>query len=515
MKYVNQKHRFKFIIVVATLLWSATSCMDSEKINTPKYLPEVLSVGSYFVQMQNIVYPAQENNYQMCESLIGDVYGRYMTITNSGWLSSFATFNAPDNWLNVPFDKVFSTFYSAWIEVKNRTNGQGVSFAWAQLLKVAAMQRMTDLYGPIPYSKVANGNIQVAYDTQEAVYNQMFEDLDNAIATLTAYVLSYPNEKPMEEYDKVYGGDYSKWIRFANSLKLRMAMRIVYANPTLAKAKAEEAVSHPGGLIDKNDYNAALSYSPNPIRIMWDNYTDARVCADIVTYMKGYNDPRLSKYFQMGIINNVQGYYGLRSGISIPSKSWALNYSAPSVTVGDPLLWMNAAEVAFLKAEGAMRRWNMGSGTEADFYNLGINLSFAQYGVSSSYSTYIADGSSKPADYDDPTYPEVAQSSITIKWDDSASDEVKLERIMVQKWLAMWPLGQEAWSEYRRTGYPKFFPVKVNRNSDASLTTDLASRIPFPPNEKINNSANYENALSLLGGADSYSTRLWWDKKVK
>lgn len=82
---------------------------------------------------------------------------------------------------------------------------------------------------------------------------------------------------------------------------------------------------------------------------------------------------------------------------------------------------------------------------------------------------------------------------------------------MTQKWIAMFPLGQEAWSEQRRTGYPRFMPVKVNKNSDASLTTKLAARIPFAPIEKINNTANYQQAVVSLGGPDTYGTKLWWD----
>lgn len=509
MKYIYLS-RIKYTLMSLVAMVLMGSCMDYEDINTPKYLPQELPMGAYFIQMQNIVYPAQENNYQMCENLIGDVYGRYMTITNSGWETNFATFNAPDNWVNFPFERVFSTFYSAWIEVKERTEGEGVNFAWAQLLRVAAMHRMTDLYGPIPYSQVASGDIKVPYDKQEDVYNYLFEDLDYAISVLTAYAISYPNDRPMKEYDQVYAGDYSKWVKFANSLKLRMAMRIVYANPTLAKTKAEEAVNHPIGVITTNDDNTYITFAPNPIKIMWDDYSDSRACADIITYMKGYNDPRMSKYFQTGTVGGSTGYYGLRAGINIPNKAWALTYSAPAIYTNDNLLWFNAAEVAFLRAEGAWRQWAMGGTAEA-LYNEGIRLSFDQHGVSSNYSSYVADGVSEPAAYDDPTNPEAAQSTITIKWDDAASDDVKLERIMTQKWIAMFPLGQEAWSEQRRTGYPRFMPVKVNKNSDASLTTKLAARIPFAPIEKINNTANYQQAVVSLGGPDTYGTKLWWD----
>jgi len=502
----------KRIVMLGFAMAFLTSCIDYDEINTPKYLPQELSVGAYFDQMQNYVYSAQNNAYQMHENLIGDVYGRYMSITNT-WFNSYATFNASDAWLNqTPFKDVLSNFYPAWIEVRNKTNSEGVIFAWAQLLRVAAMQRVTDIYGPIPYSKITGSNITVAYDSQEEVYNHLFEDLDFAIDELVNYVYAFPAEKPMANYDKVYGGDFSKWIKFANSLKLRMAVRIVYANPTLAKQKAEEAVSHPFGVIMSNDDNAAIGYEPNPIKIMWDDYTDTRVCADILSYMNGYNDPRRSAYFTKQARGGTSDWYGLRSGINITSKEAVLTYATPAIFATDKLMWLHAAEVAFLKAEGAMRGWNM-RGTAEDLYNEGIQLSFAQYAVSG-VATYIANTTSVPAACSDPDRTAAAVSVITIKWDGSASDEVKLERLITQKWIAMWPLGQEAWSDFRRTGYPRFFPVLVNRNTDATLTSKLAARIPYPPDEKITNAANYNSALTLLGGGDLYGTKVWWDKKT-
>lgn len=515
-KKYSIKNSFCFIALGMLIFGACTG--NFENINTPKYLPteddmigDNYKLGAFFPQMQDMAYPAQQNDYQMSENLLGDVYGRYMTITNDGWLTNFATFNAPSGWVNAPFKDAFSKIYGAWTEIRKETKGEGVNYAWAQILRVASMQRITDIYGPIPYSKVPEGGIMVPYDDQETVYKHLFKDLDDAIEILTSYALGNPDAKPMAEYDQVYGGDFSKWVKFANSLKLRMALRIVYADPSFAQKKAEEAVNHAIGVITDNADNAIMEYNINPIKIMWNDYSDTRVCADIVTYMKGYEDPRMSKYFYKGNIGGKNDYFGLRAGIKIESKAWALNYSAPAAEEKDPILWLNAAEVAFLRAEGAMRKWNMG-GTDEYFYNEGISLSFKQYSLGG-FEAYRENNTRTPASYDDPYFPESAISTITIKWNSKAEEEEKLERIITQKWIAMWPLGQEAWSEQRRTGYPRFFPVKVNKNDDASLTTKLASRIPFPPSEKENNLTNYNQAVTLLGGTDNYSTKLWWDKK--
>lgn len=470
-------------------------------------------LGAFFPQMQEAVNPVQENDYQMCNSLIGDVYGRYMSITNDGWKNNFATFNAPSLWINYPFISTFTKIYGPWILIKKETKGEGIYFAWAQILRVAAFHRITDMYGPIPYSKAGRGAASVEYDSQEQAYIAMFSDLTDAINTLTEYVANNKGLSPLASFDEVYGGDFVKWIKFANSLKLRMAMRIVYADEKLAVKMALEAINHPIGLIRKNSDNTLISFPRNPINVMWDAYTDSRACADIVSYMKGYKDPRMEKFFQVSEINGQKGYFGLRCGISIPSKAWALKYSAPVANPSDKLLWMNAAEVLFLLSEGALRGWNIGE-TAENLYKEGVKLSFEQYGLMNA-ENYLDDNVSKPLDYIDPQglFSESAQSVITVKWNNSASFEENLERIITQKWIAIWPLGLEAWCEQRRTGYPRFMQVKLNASGDPSLTVNLARRIPFPPDEMENNRVNYNAAVKMLNGPDAYSTRLWWDKK--
>ena len=465
---------------------------------------------AFFPQMINYAYPVQENAYQMGENLIGDPYGRYLSIANT-WSSSFSTFNAPSGWINSPFDDAFEKVYGGWTMVKQQTDGKGYLFQLAQILRVTAMQRITDMYGPIPYSNVGGGSLGSSYDSQEGVYKNMFADLDAAIAELTIFVAEYPNNKSMSGFDGVYNGNFVNWIKYANSLKLRMALRIVYADPILAKQKAEEALSHSIGVMKDNKDNAQNAFPQNPIWNMTNGWEDSRACADIISYMNGYNDPRLDSYFKESQIKTGE-YHGLRTGISISGKDWSSKYSTTKYEESDPTLWMTASEVAFLKAEGALRGWAMG-GTAKEFYEEGIKLSFNQW-MAGGADTYLDDATSKPANYDDPDPKLAAQaiSTITIKWNDADPFETKLERLITQKWIAMYPLGQEAWSEQRRTGYPHFFPVLVNAGDDSNLTTRLASRIPFPPDEKNNNAQNYEEAVKLLGGTDNYSTKLWWDK---
>lgn len=505
------------VLSVGALL--VASCTDNfEDYNRDPGKPtekEILEghykLGAFFPQMIAFAYPAQENAYQMCENLIGDPYGRYLSIANT-WTATFSTFNAPDGWINWPFENIFPKIYGGWGQVKEMTNGEGFRFAWAQIIRVTAMQRMTDLYGPIPYSKIGGEGIVAAYDSQQEAYKAMFADLDKAIEELIKFDAENPDYRKTAEFDPVYSGMFKKWIQYANSLKLRMAMRIVYADPVLAKQKAEEAVNSPGGLIRINEDNALNKYPSNPVHKMTTDWGDSRACADIVSYMNGYKDPRLSKYFTKSVVKGSSTYHGLRTGIEIMSKSAAGEYSSTTYLKEERLLWMNAAEVSFLLAEGALRKWDMG-GTAKDFYEEGIKLSFSQWGAMG-LESYLADATSVQADYNDPNVDlsTKAVSTITIRWEESDPFEKKLERLITQKWLAMFPLGQEAWSEHRRTGYPHFFPVMINKNEDAGLKTAFAARIPFAVSEKQNNEKNYNEAVSYLGGPDNYSTKLWWDK---
>ena len=511
-----------FKLGIRLLAFAAALCMaacDFEDINhnphepTDKDLePDYYGTGLLFMQMQNYVIPVEKNQYQLCENLIGDTFGRYMAPTNDGWKQNHATFNASLAWLNSAFNNVLPNIYSAWFKLRALTGGKGEQFAWAQLLRIAAMHRMTDKYGPIPYSEVTGNSIAVAYDPQDQLYKRLFDDLDDVIDELTNFVQSNPGLKPMERYDLVYAGDYAKWVKFANSLKLRMAMRIVNVEPGYAQQKAEQAVSHPLGVIETQDESAFISLKQNPIYVCWNPYSDTRAAADIVSYMKGYNDPRMEKYFTASTFKG-NPWVGLRSGITVPKKDWALAYAAPNFPASDlSLMWMNAAEVSFLRAEGAWRGWAMG-GDARSFYEEGIRLSFERCGVADQLTAYMA-STALPGSYEDPAfgYSCSNQSTVTIPWNDGAAFEENLERIITQKWIANFPLGTEAWADYRRTGYPRLFPVVVNNNPDITNLQLGARRMTYPLEEYEANGETIRAAVDQwLGGQDKMSTRLWWD----
>lgn len=476
------------------------------------------NIRANIIKLQTSVVSGSEHLYQFQDLLMAAPFGGYMADAN-GFGEKFETFNPSDHWIQAPFRDVFTHVFPAYNELLGSTDDR-IVLAWADLLKVAAMHRVVDVYGPIPYTRMGSGKLTVPYDKQEDLYRTMIEELNAAIAVLTE---SRDVDNALyARFDRVYGGNLNSWIKFANSLKLRMALRMTYVNPSLARATAESAVSHPVGVITQNSENAFVSVPNNPMQLCVVQWGDHRVGADIVNYMNGFNDPRREKYFTLSAFVDSDGdpdpaippaYHGLRIGISsVPER--AKQYSMPVVGVTDPLPWINAAEVTFLRAEGALWGWDMG-GTAQALYNQAIERSFGQWGVPGA-AQYANDASSSPAPYVDPlgVYSSGGVASgVKVRWDESGNFETNQEQIITQKWIAMFPNGMEAWAEYRRTGYPALMPVANNLSGGRVNTKTGMRRVPYPSIEYTENGEHLYEAVMSLGGPDNGSTRLWWDKK--
>ena len=172
-----------------------------------------------------------------------------------------------------------------------------------------------------------------------------------------------------------------------------------------------------------------------------------------------------------------------------------------------------AAESQFLLAEAALKGWI--SGDAKTYYEAGIKLSFEQWGASG-VDTYLADKTSVPGDHKEKLASQNydRKTEVKIAWDAESTPEKHLEQIITQKWIANYPLGLEAWAEYRRTGYPELAPMVDNLNT--AVITDVvrgARRVRYPYQEKDLNRDNYNQALTLLGGPDNEATDLYWAKK--
>ena len=200
------------------MLFCAVGCTgDFDRINrnpseaTDEELQrENYKIGTNIRGLQNLVVPVQEHRYQFNESLTGNPFAGYMGETPDGWKEKFSTFNPSADWLRWPFVIVMQEVYPYYRGVVNNTDDE-VALALAKLLRVAIMHRMTDTYGPIPYSKVVDDSsesLTVAYDTQEEVYTKMFEELDEVLAVFHANEQLSPDA--FRKFDNVYFGDIRK-----------------------------------------------------------------------------------------------------------------------------------------------------------------------------------------------------------------------------------------------------------------------------------------------------------------
>ena len=498
-----------------------SACTGSfEDINTDPYAAgkDDMSNDNYIVSsiltgMQGWVIPLDVNTHQFTDIVLGGALGGYTADSNPGLSTRIAIFNPTNDWTRVMLIRVIPEIYTAYNKLKVNSNDE-VALALASVIRVSAVHRVTDTYGPIPYSQIgADDALTSPYDSQEQVYNQLFTELNAALEVLRAHSA----ESIKATSDKIYSGNLSKWVRYANSLKLRMAMRLVYVIPDQAKTWAEEAVRD--GVIESAEESATLaSYGSiqvfNPLEEVWNAYADTRMGATMDAYLNGYSDPRLATYFKPCEDGK---YHGVRNGIAAITKEYYLGMSVPNVDKTTPVRWLMSSEVAFLRAEGAMRGWAMG-GDAKTFYNKGIELSFLENGLSAAQAATYAESEAKPAAFEDASssttaYSIGAPSQITVKWNDGADQEEQLERIITQKWIAMFPNGQEAWSEFRRTGYPKIFSIVHDRSNGTVDVNEQIRRMTFPRSEYSNNRAALNRAIRLLGGPDQGSTKLWWDKK--
>lgn len=508
-----------------TAVTSLGSCMsDNINVDPDKIIETDLNNdnlwGTYLTTMQRRVVPEDQNDYQLTEDLVGNMYAGYYAGTQS-WEGGFngTTYAFPNGWINRPFKVAYVDFLSSWNVLRQKTDSASILFAVGEVVKITAMHKTTDIYGPLPYIKFGLTN-PVPYDSQQTIYESFFKELDHAIAVMTEYDKQNPNAKPLAQFDLIYGSDIRRWIRFANSLKLRLAMRVRYAYPQ-AQSIAEAAINNEYGVIESNEdnptmqSNAALSFTYfNPFYNIYseEGYNEDRMGATMESYLVGFNDPRLPVFFEKASDGK---YHGLRNGIRNGKRFQGTRLlSKPLITRATPYLWMTAAEVWFLRAEGALEDWNM-KATAKECYEKGIRISLEQHGVASLASAYI-ESTNTPARYvgisGSPSAD--APSNVTVAWNEQATKEQKLERIITQKWIAIYPLGQEAWSEFRRTGYPKIFPVVDNLSNGTINTTTQVRRLPFPESEYNGNREEVEKAVQLLrGGQDHGGTRLWWDNK--
>ena len=531
--------------IVGFLALSLFTACDFQKVNTNEFelLPEEglmdgISIGGPITAMQKCVFPvgtqadgtSVANRYQTAYNLAADCWSGYFGQNNNWGGPNNLNYFLKDGWVASSYTESYSTVVPLWQDLKGKTETQFPEvFALAQILKISAWHKATDMFGPIPYKEAGKGLITVPYDSQEEVYKSMFKELSDAIEVLTKYA-DNGNSKLLPNADAIYAGDVHKWVVYANSLMLRLAMRVYYADAALSKQYALQAVNHSYGVMKSKDDEAKMERGAslefkNNLDVLINQYNECRMGSSMLAYLGGYQDPRLPKYFNTSTVSQAVtvGTYGKYSGVptghDVSSNDAFKDSSRPAITSTTPTYWMRASEVYFLLAEAALHGFAVG-GTAESLYEKGIEMSFEENGIASSeVADYMSSGL-KPSAYSfHLTNPGVnvdvpAVTQATTEW--TGTDEEKLEKIMIQKWIALYPNGQEAWTEYRRTGYPKLHSVVTNY-SNGEIDSEVGiRRMRFPTNKSTSaeDIANLESARKLLrGGLDKAGTRLWWDNK--
>ena len=473
----------------------------------------------------------QRTNIMLTMPLVQHISGSYVNRYGS-------TYIRDQNVMGILWEDSYGSDIVNIIDAVKRTNSlpeKSNLNAVCRIMKVYVFARMTDLYGDIPYSEAGQG-IKPKFDTQQEIYNDFFKELKEAASQLDA-------SKDIVKGDVFYNGDVNAWKKFANSLRLRFAMRLVKVD--LAKAKAEAQLAYDSGVFTmnsdvckldhedvRNQYEAAGRGHIRGNAVSESFHKDGvpgRFTTVFLEQLRNTNDPRL-KYMVKYYIDNAAiapvsriditeqviaqvGYNGINPGhylwddwngplsITIPGSG---AYTATSndqkaqpanflLRFNAPFLHLTYSEVELLLAEATVRFGATFGGTAADHYNKGIEAALLQLAFF-------------------PGGPTVTPGEINAFTAGNALIPGReIELINKQLWITLFLNGTEAYSNWRRSGFPSLIPAKGSSEPSESLT--IPRRFEYPFTEEEQNKANFQSALASLGGTDSWNGRVWWDKQ--
>ena len=455
---------------------------------------------------------------QVAENLFSAQYAQYFA-NNAAYFPS-DRYTMVSEWVQNNFDPIYTRVVPQLQVILEQKDPASAEAALANIWWVYSFHRVTDYWGPIPYFSAGQPGTAVPYDAQDKIYADFFTRL----AAATTLLETKRSETPFGDFDLLFNGDVDKWIRFANTLRLRLAVRISNIDP--AKAKTEAEAAYAGGVFtsspDDDTYAPKNTLDLNRLSQMSD-WNEFRMSASMESVLKGYDDPRKSEYFIPA--KNTGTYEGLRNGLSESELGEPINkpdanshvgprwtspaYGGQAGYLSTPANVMCAAEAWFLRAEGALLGWNMG-GTAEELYESGIRNSMIQWGFTDNtvIDNYINSTAVPVAPADFLNSP--ALSNVPVKF--SSDIDEQREQIATQKWLALFPDAMEAWADYRRGHYNKLYPVAHSDNTDLTdPSTQWIRRITFLLSERQSNGPEVEKAEALLGGPDKITTPLWWD----
>ncbi len=535
-KHLMNRLTIKLFCTVFLLSFAFSCTDDFMEINTNKATFMKLSpkeYGELFARalQMGVAWQSTDDMSRMSSTL---------ALHNAGYtacgIQAYDQYQQSLGWQNSGFKDVYVDVIPSLTSIMNvaKEAGDNDVYNVAMIWKVYQLQRITDIWGPAAYTFAGTGAESIPYDSQKDIYYMMFDDLTSAVTALSESLATNPNLNVFGTNDRIYSGSVDKWVRLANTLRLRMAIRISNIDPAKAKLEGEAAVAT-GRLMETNDHDAlyktaGLDGEGNGMPRMESFFQDI-MSINMESLLKGYSDPRMVEFWSPVVDDitlrnapaeyrsNIGGYHGFASG-SEPTEYLyfkAFSKYGPRFKDGNqlvtPINMMNAAEAWFLKAEGAWRGWNMG-GAAQSFYEKGIEISIKQWKGASYSQSLISEyinNTATPAAPENTPYLDAPMTNIPVKF--SSDQTVQYEQIMTQKWLALFPVGFEAWAEYRRTRLPKLYAKKYSVNANINPQAgQIQTRCVFVNDEYNANAAEVEKAKSLItGGVDIETAPLWWD----
>lgn len=373
----------------------------------------------------------------------------------------------------------------------------------AKVMQTLMFQTLTDVWGDIPYSETLQGTagstLKPKYDAQKDIYYGMLKALTDANAAMGSGT-------GLGSGDPIYSGNAAKWRKFANALRLRLAMRLQKADAAKATAEIAAAIAAPGGLMTSNDDNAQVTWPGddqynNPWANNFSTRDDYRMSKTLMDVLVANNDPRTPFYAQPttadptkyagepnGLDNaSASGYLTAASRIGAMFYPGKTNYGTFGTAAGKkaPTFLVTFAEQNFILAEAANRGiGGLNAGQAKAYYDAGVTASITQWGgTAAQAAAYLA----QPA----------------VAYQGGAAG---LTQILTQKWIAFFTQGQEAWSDWRRTG----IPANIAPGPKATLSY-IPRRWVYATTEQTVNKEQLDAAIARQG-ADAMNTRVWWDK---
>lgn len=499
MNYLN-KRLLKNTVGLLALLMLSYACTDNfSSINTNPNEPSQAATPFLLTSSQKNLADNYSGEFEL--GYFGNLYSQYWSqnqytdesqyafregVVNDIWEDYYTALNTLQEIIRL--NNEFPERYASYGDNNNQ-------IAIAKILQAWTYQTLTDIYGDIPFEEALQGgeNPSPAYNTQEEVYTGLLTMLTEASNSIDVDGTGFTSG------DIFYEGDMAKWKKFANSLKMRVAIRIADQKPAVAQTAIQEAVS--AGVFEDNEDNAEFGYltsvpNNNPINEAYKDRDDFAASKPLIDLMKNYEDPRISAYAAQARADSVcsnfdcyEGFpYGMDGGRATTYKN-ENPWSRPGTLVREadfPAIFMLYDEVLFTLAEAKERGFlPTDPTTAAEYYDDAIDASMEYWGVTNASA--------------------ITNYKNNVPYNSSNYKQVLGE----QKWLALYMQGVQGWAEWRRLDFSGVLTPPVDGKL-VDFPAPIAVRYPYPQDEENLNRTNLQEAIDRQG-PDNQGTKVWWD----